>query len=282
MSKFLIKRSSKITDGGEFSHQLNDGWYAEAQIKRPMFSDVLKTDDEIYVAESGYAIFGSGIVADKILLSFDNLQDFYLYVINSARTDHERFWFNKLKTITDKYRKGKIWILEFKLIESQTFETPYILEKRFLQQNSWYKLEDKFNLSKIDKINSKLHGFIPTSMRKNLFHKYKLHGKEHLIDIDHHVPRVLNGPGNIEENLVPLSVFQNRSKRDSVPSKLLAYAKDFSIKLPEGTIIDPGIYYSSSKHKSVAKQIIEKVNLDYETAKLIYGDIKKYHFPNSL
>ena len=282
MSKFLIKRSSKITDGGDFSHQLSDGWYAEAQQKKPMFSDILQSQDEIFVAESGYAIFGKGVVAEKILRSFDDLQGFYNYVFRESKTKHERFWFNKLKNISEKYKNGKVWILEFRLMNSETFDIPYLLEKRFLQQNSWYKLDEYFNLNKIEKINTQLHEFIPTKLRKNLFHKYKLQGKEHIIDIDHHVPKVLNGPGNIEENLVPLSVFQNRSKKDSVPSKLFSYAQEFHIKLPEGTIIKPENYYSSSKHKSVAKQITEKINLDFDNARRIYNEIKMFHFPNSL
>lgn len=282
MSKFLIKRSSKIVDGGEFSYQLNDGWYAEAQQSRPMFSEQLEKDDQIFVAESGYAIFGVGIVEEKILKSFDSLLEFFNYVVRHSKTKHERFWFSKMKGIDEKYKGGKIWILEFKLKDSITFETPYLLEKRFLKRNSWYKLEDNFEISQIKKINSQLHGFIPTSLRKDLFHKYKLQGKEHLIDIDHHVPKILNGPGNIEENLVPLSVFQNRSKKDAVPSKLFAYGKDLNIKIPTDTKIDPALYYTSSKHKLIAKQIIEAINQDFELAKKIYNEIKLYHFPNCL
>jgi hypothetical protein len=282
MSKYLIKRSSKIIDGGEFSYQLNDGWYAEAQQQRPMFSEQLNKDDLIFVAESGYAIFGCGVVEEKTLVSFDNLQDFFNYVISSSRTTHDRFWFNKMKGITEKYKGGKIWVLEFKLKNSETFEIPYLLEKRFLKQNSWYKLEEDFEISRIQKIDNQLHGFIPTSLRKSLFHKYKLQGKEHLIDIDHHVPKSLNGPGNIEENLVPLSIFQNRSKSDAVPSKLFSYGKDGNIKIPEGTKIDPQLYYSSAKHKLIAKQIIENINKDFDLAKDIYKEIKLYHFPNCI
>jgi hypothetical protein len=282
MAKYLIKRSAKIIDGGEFSYQLNDGWYAEAQQQRPMFSEQLKVDDLIYVAESGYAIFGCGIVEEKSLLPFDNLQDFFNHILCSAKTNHDRFWFHKMKVITEEYKGGKIWVLEFKLKHSETFEIPYLLEKRFLNRNSWYKLEEDFEISTIQKINAQLHGFIPTSLRKSLFHKYKLQGKEHLIDIDHHVPKSLNGPGNIEENLVPLSVFQNRSKSDSVPSKLFSYGKDFNIKIPAGTDIDSKLYYSSRKHKVIAKQIIEKINLDFDLAKSIYNEIKLFHFPNCL
>jgi hypothetical protein len=282
MSRYLIKRSSKIIDGGEFSYQLNDGWYAEAQQKRPMFSEQVKKDDIIYVAESQYAIFGCGVVEEKTLVSFDNLQEFFNHILSSAKTRHDRFWFNKMKDITEKYKGGKIWVLEFKLKNSDTFEMPYLLEKRFLQRNSWYKLEEDFEISQIQKINSQLHGFIPTNLRKSLFHKYKLQGKEHLIDIDHHVPKSLNGPGNIEENLIPLSIFQNRSKSDAVPSKLFSYGKDVNIKIPEGTKIDPKLYYSSGKHKLIAKQIIEIINKDFDLAKNIYKEIKLYHFPNCL
>lgn len=282
MSKYLIKRSPKIIDGGEFSYQVNDGWYAEVQQKRPMFSEQLEEDDTIYVAESRYAIFGVGIVEKKILKPFEDLASFYDYVFFSSNTKHDRFWFDKMKEITNKYKGGKIWILEFKLKSSLTFEIPYLLERKFLQRSSWYKLEENFKINEVQKINCKLHAFIPTNLRKSLFHKYKLQGKEHLIDIDHHVPKILKGPGNIEENLVPLSVFQNRSKSDSVPSKLFSYGKDYNIQIPSGTEIKPEIYYSSTKHKGIAKQIIEKINLDFDIAKIIYKEIKLFHFPNCI
>ena len=53
-NKFLVKRSSKIIDGAKFSYELNDGWYAEVNLRgKPNFSDLLTENDIIYVAESG-------------------------------------------------------------------------------------------------------------------------------------------------------------------------------------------------------------------------------------
>ena len=63
---------------------------------------------------------------------------------------------------------------------------------------------------------------------------------------------------------------------------MFSYGKDFNIKIPVGTNINPEIYYTSRKHKVVAKQIIEKINQDFELAKVIYKEIKKFHFPNCI
>lgn len=284
-NKYLIKRSSKIIDGAEFSYELNNGWYAEVNVRgKPKFSDALKNDDLIYVAESGYAIFGFGKVDERISETFDSLNAFTSYVLSKAKTQHERYWFGKLKHVYEKYDgKSKIGILEFKLKESETYDIPYILGEDYKKRNiSWYKLEDDFSIQKVPLLNTQLHPYIPTSLRKALFHKYKLLSSSHLIDIDHHVPKSLNGPGNIEENLVPLSVFQNRAKSNSVPSRLFFHAERFNIEISKDTSIKPENYLTSSKHLSVAKLIIEEINKDFDLAKQIYLDIKLFHFPHCL
>lgn len=284
MNTYLVKRSSKITDGTEFSYDLKDGWYAEVNLGgKPRFSDSLQEGDIVYVAESGYAIFGKARVESKIVRTFTSLDQYTDYVLNKSKTNHERYWFGKLKHAYKKYKgKKAIGVLEFKLKDSLTFDLPYILEKRFLEQHTWYLIEDGYEIEKIRYFNSELNKYIPTSLRKSLFHKYKLTSETHIIDIDHHVPKSLEGPGNIEENLVPLSIFQNRSKSDAIPSRLFYHAKEFNINIPKDTVIDPKNYIKSNKHSQVAKQIISEINKDIETAKRIYLDIKLYHFPNCL
>ncbi len=287
MNTYLIKRSSKIIDGSEFSYDLTDGWFSEVNLRgKPSFTDSLNKDDTIYVAESGYAIFGKGRVANIVFQSFNNLASFTNYVLSKAKTPHERYWFGKLKHAYEKYDgKSKIGVLEFELKDTVTFDLPYMLEERFLKQPTWYFIEEGYEIEKIRHFNSELNKYIPTSLRKSLFQKYKLQSDSHTIDIDHHVPKSLDGPGNLEENLVPLSVFQNRSKSDSIPSRLFYHAKEFNISVPRDIKIDPKIYIDSKKHKSlknIAKQIINEINKDLETAKRIYLDIKLYHFPNCL
>ena len=283
-SKFLIKRSSKIIDGAEFSYELKSGWYAEVNLRgKPNFSDSLTGDDIIYVAESGYAIFGVGKIEKMKSRTFKSLRKFTDYVLEESETQHDRYWFGKLKHAYKKYDgKSIIGILEFKLKDTETFDIPYILGPDYLKRQSWYKLEDDFSIKNVPFLNTQLHPYIPTSLRKALFHKYKLLSTSHLIDIDHHVPKSLNGPGNIEENLVPLSVFQNRAKSNSVPSRLFFHAERFDIEIPKDTLIKPENYLTSNKHLSVAKLIIEEINKDFDLAKQIYLDIKLFHFPQCL
>ena len=59
---------------------------------------------------------------------------------------------------------------------------------------------------------SKLTKHIPTKVREEIYHKYKININEHPVDIDHFVPLSIGGPGNIIENLIPVGPSINRRK----------------------------------------------------------------------
>jgi hypothetical protein len=110
--------------------------------------------------------------------------------------------------------------------------------------------------------------------------------KKFTIDIDHHVPKSVGGPGNIIENLIPMGPSYNRAKSDSIPSYLFKYAYDaqIGIKIPKYLLdsVSPKNYTNDRESKKLANDIVLKINENYETAKKAYQIIKEFHFPNLL
>ena len=112
-----------------------------------------------------------------------------------------------------------------------------------------------------------------------------MHSKSHIIDIDHFVPKSLGGPGNIEENLVPVGLSLNRYKSNQVPSGLFNYAylvsEDFRLRCSK-IEIEQNKYYKDAKSKGMAKIITAKINMKEELNEIrnIYREIKKFHNQN--
>jgi CRISPR/Cas system Type II protein with McrA/HNH and RuvC-like nuclease domain len=109
---------------------------------------------------------------------------------------------------------------------------------------------------------------------------YKLNSKEHIIDIDHFVPRSIGGPGNIIENLIPISASINRKKSNHVPSKLLDLAKQFGEKKPNNLVVSHDKFYSDRENLNLAKRIVEKINFQTDNElRITYRTIRDFHFP---
>ena len=101
---------------------------------------------------------------------------------------------------------------------------------------------------------------IPTKVREEIYHKYKININEHPVDIDHFVPLSIGGPGNIIENLIPVGPSINRRKGDKIPSKLFDLSKKFGVDIPSQTSIRHDKFYQSTQYKKLAKKIISSLN----------------------
>ena len=120
-------------------------------------------------------------------------------------------------------------------------------------------------------------------LREKIYHMYKIKASEHVLDIDHFVPQSLGGPGNIIENLVPISASINRRKSNRVPSKLFQVGKDnFNIDLPNNFKLGHNLFYNKPAELKIARDIISKINIIRSESEIrkIYSEIRKYHFPN--
>lgn len=271
--KHLIKRKN-------LGYKISDGWLCEVKRKSAPSGSNVQKGDRVYVAQNGYAIFGSGIVQEVQLIQKKGIRDFVNYALNDSKIKDESFWNSKFKKYASSEEEEVYFILEYKLEQVEQFEVTYPLEDRFLKQSAWYYLEDNFEL-KFEKITTALTKHIPTKMREEVYHIFKIQMQgEHSIDIDHVVPASLGGPGNLIENLIPIAASINRRKSNRVPSKIFDFAKKFGISIPTGIKVSHERFYAEKRFKDCARTIIEKINQQsLEEIKEDYQQIRSFHFP---
>jgi hypothetical protein len=272
MPQHLIKRKDVEFD-------LKDGWYCETSLNKWPSGINVTEGDVIYVAQNSYAIYGKGTVEKVIKLEFTSFVDFVKYALHKSNVLDDRYWISKLKDYSKDISVSSIKVLEYKVISTECFDYTIPLEDRFLKQSSWYYLEDSFIIyspKNIDQLT--LH--IPTKIRALVYHMYKIVSTDHIIDIDHFVPRSICGPGNIIENLIPISASINRSKSNHIPSKLLDLAPEFGFPRPKNLVVSHDKFYSDRDSLSLGKKIVEKINKQpVADLRSTYRTIRDFHFP---
>lgn len=290
-NKFLIKRNPKYNNKGYLEYDLKDTWKTEVTVKKfPIKKESFIENSEVYVAESGYAVFGKGYATEISFLEMNYL-DLINFAFNKSKIKEETiFWHDRLRKC-HKYlisnrikigKEGKIFkVLQFKLTHCTSFSIPILLDGRFLKQTTWYYLEKDFNLEASGRLLNDLNEKIPGHLRSECFYRYSMNEKSDLlIDVDHFVPKSVGGPGNIVENLIPLGHKINIVKSNSIPSFLFNYAEEFNIRLPFKITPRSDLYLRENIHKEYAKRLVSEINSDFIKAKEIYLSIKKFHFPN--
>jgi hypothetical protein len=273
--KHLIKRKN-------LGYKISDGWLCEVKRKSPPSGSNVTKGDLVYVAQNGYAIFGLGVVQEVVSVQKKGFRNFVNYALNESKIKDDSFWNSKFKNYASGEDDEVYHILEYKLRDVVQFDVTYPLEERFLNQSAWYYLEDNFEL-KFEKLITELTKHIPTKMREEVYHVFKIQmDGEHIIDIDHVVPASLGGPGNIIENLIPISSSINRRKSNRVPSKIFDFAKKFDIKVPTKIKIGHERFYAEKEMKDCARKIIEKINQQpLDEIKQDYQQIRSFHFPGT-
>jgi hypothetical protein len=272
MPKHLIKRR-------EVDFDLKDGWYTEVSLNKSPIGSNVESGDTIYVAQNGYAIYGKGVVDQVLEFKFHSLQEFVQYAMHKSKVDDKLFWLSKFKIYSEKLPVSVIKGFEYNLIDTVSFDSIIPLEKRFLQRQTWYYLEDDFTLT-FPSLSENITLHIPSKIRSGIYNRFKIVSNEHIIDIDHFVPRSIGGPGSIIENLIPVSVSINRIKSNHVPSKLFDLAEDFGFKKPKGFILSHDKYYSTRDSIKLAKEIVQKINQqEISEIKKTYKKIRDFHYP---
>lgn len=272
MAKHLIKRK-------EVDFNLKDGWYCETKLKGWPTGEKVKKGDIIFVAQAGYAIYGQGEVINIIKNEFNSFDEFLYYALHECNVKDDPYWMLKFKEYSKNLPTPNIKMLEYELTNTICYDYTIPLEKKFLLQPSWYYLDDNHLFSPpSSQIGLTQH--IPTKIRSLVYHQFKIVAKEHIIDIDHFVPRSIGGPGNIIENLIPISASINRRKSNQVPSKLLDFAEHFGVKRPKNLVVSHDKFYADRESLNLGKRIVEKINLQPDTLlRETYRQIRDYHFP---
>jgi hypothetical protein len=239
---YLIKRSPDFTKNGVLVKRNNKRkGYSETVISssnRSPASCDFKKGDIIYVAERGDFIYARGTVTElsnKVVL--ETVAEVFAYIKKAEEKD-EKYWFDKLKKLVDKQEKNPSVSIKFQ---------EYFIDQKLLDRTipisgkldrvrkpgmarSIIRLLDE----EVQYINNppdetvwKLDPKIPSRLRMDIFSLFnKEYSISHWIDIDHFVPKSSGGPGNIIENLVPVSMSLNRYKSDSVPNGFFWQAKE--------------------------------------------------------
>ena len=269
----LIKRK-------DLNYNIKDGWYCEIRKGSSPNGSKAKVGEVIYIAQNGYAIFAKGIISQKKIIEVNGLAEFVRYSDSESNVNDDAYWHSKIKHYSKAKEPFKIYILEYKISNTELFENTIPLQKEFLEQTAWYYLDDNFNFSVQEK-KYELTKHIPTKVREDVYHKFKINLKEFAVDIDHFVPAKHGGPGNIIENLIPIGPSLNRRKGDSIPSKLYDLGKKFSIKIPTYIKIHHNKYYNDTRDKRTARKIIEKINAQpIDKIRSDYKLIRDYHYPS--
>ena len=298
MNYHIIIRDPDINNRKHKPLKPGKSWYVQDAISTnrdatPAGFKGIGIGDKVYLYETGYAIWAESIVLEKTdlftLTSMEAIRDFILFNTNY---DNSSYWGEQLiskifpKMNSGDFRSYKVF--EFKL-DVKKLDNPIFLEKP-VTQGSYRKLTGPPIPSTK---NAKPDPRIPTTVRYTLFEKFKLHPESiHIIDVDHVVPKSVGGPGNIEENLIPISSSVNRTKGDKVPKALFNIAKKYQDLLG---LKKEDFYYTNIAKKDMpdnvlggedvrqkAKKIATCINtLDFDVVKKIYNEIRFEYYPNA-
>jgi len=307
MPEYLIRRNSVFTEFKNIQ-RINSPKkrYSETVISkqdRYPKSVELKLGDTVYVSESGIGIFASGKVVDGVV---QNLSEDIptCYSVKEIIENHNinkdsSYWTDKLTTFHQrskgnsnyKFRYHQYFINQKLLPTTIPFEGPL---KRYVQQGyAWSftelrREEVQFIKNPIIPPDTELKLDIPSRLR---FELHALFNKEinvsHWIDIDHLVPKSVGGPGNIIENLVPISFSLNRYKSNSIPVNFFQVAiqeLDLNFTTDIEELISANDNLINIRRNSVvydeAKRINSEVwNRGIEFARYFYGKIMQNNYP---
>lgn len=289
---FLIKRSPDLTTRGIIvkKNTKNKG-YSESRINGTPSSCRLVRGDIIYIHETGYGIYGKGIV-EKVMKPemFNNSDEILDFFINKKESVYCYDLLIKLRSAKSKNPASTLCFHQY-FVDLQILEKIAPLEGPLSDLKGRQGFSEIKDLSLIQHIenpnideNLKLNKSIPNALKQRLYslfnQKYKV---STFIDIDHFVPKSLDGPGNIVENLVPVGFSLNRYKGNSVPLGLFLMAKNYpDLKRFTKGINEKKMFLSSNSDKDKARKIVEIVNKwdDLKKIRMFYKSVMNYHHPN--
>ena len=300
---WLIKRNPEINNNVNKTKEKGIQWYTETNanpinsFRRPS-GCTSKKDDEVYIYQKDYGIWAKGKILEggekkENFHEFTTLRDVVNFSQTKAKYKNNTFWGKVILEKLGKKKDGEFRFIVFEAkLELETLEREISIHEQEITttQAPWSTLRTSIEDLKVKK--GELSTTIPPSMRHKLLTKYSmLHHHGTVLDIDHHVPKSIGGPGNIEENLVPLPASANRYKGAKIPEGLFEVAKDYEqlfnknefkfFKDKERKKLKD---YKNEEYpflwgeevKDEAKRIVNKINneLEFEEAKNFYKKVR--------
>jgi len=301
---WLIIRDSEINNEVHKPKKKGIQWYTETRTNsindpaRPSGSKS-KKDDEVYIYQKNYAIWAKGKVLEggdkkENFHEFTTLRDVANFSQTKAKHKNNTFWGKRILDRLGKKKDGEFKFIVFEAkLELEPIDPIFISEKKMLPP--WSQLKENIEDLKVKK--EELSTTIPPSLMTDIHYKAAAARKGSVVglDIDHIVPKIIGGPGNIEENLIAIPASVNRHKGAKIPEGLFKIAKTkeykqlFSeefkfFKDKERERIKHGneVLLRGQEVRVEAAKIVDIINtrLDFEKAKEFYKRVKKVTYPN--
>jgi hypothetical protein len=287
MPKFhLVKRNPKKNGVG---HKRRNGtvWFVNTSINQSPAGSLAQEGDTLYVYETGYAVWAKGRIKEVRKHELRGIENILSYATSldddGAQFRESKFWGPEiLDKIWPRLRKAgdlRVHVLEVSA-DLEVLEIPIFPKLETVGgQVSWrYLKEPPASVSNELMVSPK----IPSSLRYHLYQTFNLHGQQYYIDIDHFVPKSVGGPGNIEENLVPVGLNINRRMSNDVPSAVFSvahrrgYPVDEQLALGEAPVMLSDLH-SKDQATKLLHEIVNKKKL--EEVRSFYRDVRKVHLP---
>jgi hypothetical protein len=299
MKQHIIKRNLSINGGDESILKKGLQWYVQDKIgSSPDGFKQANIGDEVFLYETtSKVIWGKGIIKKKTgLITLTNIIELIEYSQGlsdiSTNLKNDAYWGGHVlfkKPLVEKIKSSKPF--EIKVFEAQIDQVPLdepiaIAQiNKIKSQSSWVTLDENESFEKIQITDKFLNEQITPNLRFKIQQKFQLISKDFVYDIDHFVPKSVGGPGNIEENLIPLHFSVNRNKSDAIPSGLFQIAsqiEEITSKIKNSYLskkyYDQTQYFKEIEAKTVAKQITAIVNKwELDKAKSFYLAVRDFH-----
>lgn len=278
----LIKRNPDLAQAGVLTTSKGVHHFTESSVRGRPPGHKARGGERIWVAESGYGIYAEGsLLSDPVLHTFTSI-DHLLDEIDRIPVQDDPYIMKLIRKINQTKNFKHLHVL---VVATNVSDLGSVIEvpKELRTQGSWYYLEPGQIQRDTAGQTLQLSPNIPGAVRLRVYQRLAKKSDLHIIDVDHFVPRVVGGPGNIEENLVPVSFSLNRAKNARIPSGLFDVAStqtDLSLHVPGKFTGGEPRYLHGPDVRDAAKKVVAAVNRreDLDAVRAFYQAVVNHHF----
>jgi hypothetical protein len=290
MNYHLVKRNEELNGNVGKKQKEGKHWLIQTSLSKKPAGSKAEINDIVYIYEVGYGVWAKAqITKIEEIVEFNTVRDVISFALNDAKYKINSYWGQEiLSKLGDKVDDNfKYFVLQIE-VNQEFLDNVVTLDNEipiFKSQSSWVTLDHPIDFYSYS--SEELSPIIPPKLRTQIQLRFNAISKDFIYDVDHFVPRSVGGPGNIEENLIPLSLSVNRWKSNRIPSGLFFIACGFlevnKVKSPylSKTICSHDLYFNENDAFKDAALIVSIINsLHMDRVRDFYKAVRAYHFPN--